>query len=286
MNTLACTVAELFVHPIKSCAAVPVRDRLLIETGLDLDREWMVVDAHGEMLTQREVPRLALVQPTLRDHDIVLRAPGMLALHVWLDRVESHRRARVWDDEVDAWDMGDLAAQWFSDFLGQPSLRLVRFDLEGRTRLAERRWTGELECPTVFADGFPLLVTSTASLAELNRRLAADGQPTVAMSRFRPNLVLDGLTHPHDEDILDTLEIECPEGTAVLRLVKPCVRCSIPDIDPTTAEGGSSVGRTLAGYRADPRMGGGLTFGMNAVIVSGVDHTLRTGAPVRATFSV
>jgi uncharacterized protein YcbX len=143
-DAFACTVSQLFLHPIKSCAGIELRERALIETGLDLDREWMVVDAHGEMLTQRELPRLALVQPTLRDHDIVLRAPGMLALHVWLDRVESRCRVRVWDDEVDAWDMGDLAAQWFSDFLGQPRLRLARFDLEGRVRLAERRWTGDL----------------------------------------------------------------------------------------------------------------------------------------------
>ncbi|MFM7705495.1 MAG: MOSC N-terminal beta barrel domain-containing protein, partial [Rubrivivax sp.] len=165
MSDFACTLSQLFVHPIKSCAGIELRERALIETGLDLDREWMVVDAHGEMLTQRELPRMALVQPALRDTDIVLRAPGMLALHVWLDRVEARCRVRVWDDEVDAWDMGDLAAQWFSDFLGLRGLRLVRFDLEGRTRLAERRWTGELEAPTVFADGFPLLVASTASLA-------------------------------------------------------------------------------------------------------------------------
>jgi len=284
MSELACTLSQLYLHPIKSCAGIAVRERALIETGLDLDREWMVVDAHDEMLTQRELPRMALVQPTLRDHDIVLRAPGMLALHVWLDRVESRRRVRVWDDEVDAWDMGDLAAQWFSDFLGLQGLRLVRFDLEGRVRLAERRWTGELEAPTVFADGFPLLVASTASLAELNRRLDSAGQAGVTMARFRPNLVLDGLAHPHDEDMFDTLEIQAPEGPVVLRLVKPCVRCSVPDVDPSTAERGQSVAATLASYRADPRMQGGLTFGMNAVIVSGVDHTLAVGASVRASF--
>ena len=283
MSDFACTLSNLYLHPLKSCAGIEVRERALIETGLDLDREWMVVDAHGEMLTQRELPRLALVQPTLRDHDIVLRAPGMLGLHVWLDRVEARCRVRVWDDEVDAWDMGELAAQWFSDFLGQPKLRLVRFDLEGRVRLAERRWTGELEAPTVFADGFPLLVASTASLAELNRRLVAAGQASVTMARFRPNLVLDGLPHPHDEDMFETLEIDAPEGPVVLRLVKPCVRCTIPDIDPASAERGQAVAQTLAGYRADPRMNGGLTFGMNAVIVSGVDHTLAVGARVRAS---
>lgn len=284
MSDYTCTLAQLFIHPIKSCGAVAVRERGLIETGLDLDREWMVVDEHGEMLTQRECPRLALVQPTLRDHDLQLRAPGMLALHVWLDRVEGACRVRVWDDEVAAWDMGPLAAQWFSDFLGRPKLRLVRFDLDAAPRLAERRWCGDIEAPTVFADGFPLLVTSTGSLAELNRRLGESGQPPVTMERFRPNLVLDGLPHPHDEDMLDTLEIESPEGPVVLRLVKPCVRCSIPDVDPATGESNQPVGRTLAAYRSNPRMGGGLTFGMNAIIVSGVDHMLAVGARVRASF--
>lgn len=284
MSDLTCTVSQLHLHPIKSCAGIAVRERALIETGLDLDREWMVVDRHGEMLTQRELPRMALVQPTLREQDIVLRAPGMLALHVWLDRVEGPARARVWDDEVQAWDMGDLAAQWFSDFLGHPGLRLVRFNLES-TRLADRKWTGDLQAPTVFSDGFPLLVLSTASLAELNRRLVAGGHAAVPMERFRPNLVLDGLAQAHEEDFIDTLRIEAPEGEVVLRLVKPCARCSIPDVDPASAQTGHAVADTLAAYRADARVGGGLTFGMNAVIVSGVDHTLRVGARAQGTLA-
>ena len=116
MTDLACTLAALFVHPIKSCIALD--EALLVETGLDLDRAWMVVDTHGDMLTQREWPRLALVQPTLKGHEMVLRAPGMLALHVRLDTVEAAARVRVWDDVVKAFDMGALAAQWFSDFIG------------------------------------------------------------------------------------------------------------------------------------------------------------------------
>ncbi|MFM7705421.1 MAG: MOSC domain-containing protein, partial [Rubrivivax sp.] len=177
---------------------------------------------------------------------------------------------------------GALAGQWFSDFLGVKGMRLVRFDPEQK-RLSDRKWTGAIEAENAFADGFPLLVVSTASLAELNRRLVAAGHAAVTMARFRPNLVLDGLTHPHDEDMIDTLRIDAPEGPVVLKPVKPCVRCSIPDIEPATAERGQTVAQTLAGYRADARMKGGLTFGMNAVIVSGVDHTLAVGARVRAS---
>jgi hypothetical protein len=270
------------VHPIKSCAGFELPASPLVETGLEFDREWMVVDAHGGMLTQRELPRLALVQTRLRPSDLVLRAPGMLALHLSLDTVEQPTRVQVWDDVVKAYDMGALAAQWFSDFLGVAGLRLVRFDPD-QQRLSERRWTGEIEAENAFADGFPLLVASTASLAELNRRLRAAGQAPVTMERFRPNLVLDGLEDPHAEDAIDLLEIDAPEGPVRLKLVKPCVRCGIPDIDPATAATGHAVADALRGYRADPRLGGGLTFGMNAIVVDGAGHTLQAGAAVRAT---
>lgn len=280
MTEPALRIAQLFVHPIKSCGAIAVDQATLIDTGFEFDREWMVVDRHGEFASQRELPRMALVQPTLRAEDMVLRAPGMLALHLRLDAVEGACRVRVWDDEVDAFDMGDLAAQWFSDFLGQP-LRLARFDPDAM-RLASARWTGAIKARTAFADGFPLLVASTASLDELNRRMAAGGHAAVTMQRFRPNVVLDGIADAHGEDFIDTLEIESPDGPVQLKIVKPCARCSIPDVDPLTAATGHAVGDTLRGYRADARMDGALTFGQNAVIVAGVGHCVRVGAAVRA----
>jgi len=284
VSDLNCTLSALHLHPVKSCAGFEVNEALLVETGLDLDRAWMVVDAHGEMLTQRELPRMALVQTALRHTDIVLRAPGMLPLHLSLDTVEAPTRVQVWDDIVKAYDMGALAAQWFSDFLGVKGLRLVRFDPE-QQRLSERKWTGEIEAENAFADGFPLLVVSAASLAEVNRRLATAGQDPVAMNRFRPNLVLDGLPDAHGEDFIDTLEIEADDGPVVLKLVKPCARCSIPDVDPVTAATGRAVAEVLQAYRADQRVNGGLTFGMNAVIVQGIDRVLRRGAAVRATLA-
>ena len=281
MTTTSCTVSALHVHPIKSCAGVAPAQALLIETGLEFDRAWMVVDEVGEMLTQRELPRLALIRPTLRSNDMVLRAPGMLALHIALDTVEEPTRVRVWNDEVKAYSMGSLAAQWFSDFLGR-KLRLVRFDPEQK-RLSSRRWTGPIEAENAFADGFPLLVASTASLADLNQRLAAKGIAPVTMERFRPNLVLDGL-QAYDEDHLDELTIDTDDGPVTLKLVKPCARCSIPNVDPVTAEMAHEPGDTLADYRANPVVDGGTCFGMNAVIVSGIEHVLRVGQPAVATW--
>lgn len=274
-------IARLFVHPVKSCAGVEVREALLTETGLDLDRAWMVVDEQGEFVTQRELPRMALVRPQLKASEVVLRAPGMLALHLSVDTVEEATRVRVWDDEVAAFDMGAVAAQWFSDFLGR-KLRLVRFDPDHR-RLSSRQWTGEVEALNQFSDGFPLLVASTASLDLLNAKLSAAGHAPVGIERFRPNVVLDGI-EAHEEDRLDLLHIATPEGEVQLRPVKPCGRCPVPNVDPATGETDPIVGDTLQGYRRNEILGGTPSFGTNAIIVAGIDRTLRVGQPVTGNF--
>ena len=283
MNETPLQVSQLFIHPIKSCAGIAVDEARLIETGFEFDRAWMVVDRHRDFVTQREMPRLALVQCRLRSDELILRAPGMLALHVRCDTVEGECQVRVWDDLVNAFDMGDLAAQWFSDFLGE-RVRLARFDPEWR-RLASAEWTGSREAPTAFADGFPLLVVSTASLAELNRRLTAAGQDVVTMQRFRPNIVIEGWPDAHAEDFIDTLAIDSPDGMVVIKLVKPCGRCTIPDVDPASAEQGHRVTDAMSAYRAEPRIGGALAFGQNAVIISGFENRVRVGARAQATLA-
>src|SRR6185369_15541194 len=146
---VAARIARLFVYPVKSFAGVEVTEAVLTETGLDLDRAWMVVDDKGEFVTQRELPRMALVRPQLKHYEVVLRAPGMLALHLQIDAVEQPMQVRVWDDTVAAFDMGDVAAQWFSDFLGR-KLRLVRFDPDHQ-RLSNKRWTGGADAPNQFS---------------------------------------------------------------------------------------------------------------------------------------
>lgn len=276
-------IARLFVYPVKSCAGIELREAVLTETGLEFDRTWMVVDEAGEFVTQRELPRMALVQPKLRSDDMVLRAPGMLALHVALDAVEKPARVRVWNDVVDAWDMGDVAAQWFSDFLGQ-ELRLVRFDPDFR-RVSSLDWTAGVQALNQFSDGYPVLVTSEASLAGLNQRLEAGGHAPVGMERFRPNVVLADL-EAHDEDRVQTLLIEAgEEGLVELKPVKPCARCPIPNIDPATALSSPEVSDTLQAYRQEPRLKGAVTFGMNAIALQGVGRVLRVGQPVRADYA-
>ncbi|RYF80518.1 MAG: MOSC domain-containing protein [Comamonadaceae bacterium] len=284
------TIARLIVYPVKSCAGVDVSEALLIETGLEFDRAWMVVDEASQFVSQRELPRMALIRPQMKHTEMVLRAPGMLALHIAYDRVEAPVQATVWKDTVAAFDMGDVAAQWFSDFLnaerpaGAPAraLRLVRFDPEHK-RLSSRQWTGEVEAEVQFADGFALLVAGEGSLGELNERLAAGGHAAVGIERFRPNIVLAGL-ESHDEDRVDMLYVSTGEGVAQLQPVKPCTRCPIPDIDPATATRSPEVGDTLRTYRADPRVDGAITFGMNLIVREGVEHLLKVGQTVGAHY--
>jgi uncharacterized protein YcbX len=283
------TVAGLFIYPVKSCAGVALHEAVLTETGLDLDRAWMVVDAHGEFVSQREYPRLALVQPQLKHQDLVLRAPGMLALHLQIDTVQAPVRVRVWDDEVAAYDMGDVAAQWFTDFLsmtdtGLPGaagekLRLVRFDPDHR-RPSDAAWTQGHASLNAFSDGFPLLVSSEATLADINARLAAAGQEAVSWARFRPNIVLAGLD-AYGEDEVDVLTLAADPEEAQLKLVKPCPRCSIPGIDPNTAQPSPAVNQLLESYRRKPQLGGAVALGVNALVLGGLDSVLRVGQAVR-----
>ena len=286
-------IQRLFIYPVKSCAGIELTESPLCEFGLDLDRAWMVVDVHGNFVSQREQPRMALVKPQLKMNEMILRAPGMLALHVNIDAVEAPTQVTVWDDTVSAYDMGNIAAQWFTDFLSltdaglpganAPKLRMVRFDPDHK-RLSNLTWTKGVEAMNQFADGFPMLILSAASLDALNVKLIAAGQAAVGIERFRPNIVLGGLG-AHDEDRLNELTIATEAGAVQLALVKPCPRCPIPNIDPATATSSPSVGDMLQSYRQDARVGGSVTFGMNAITCEGFDAVLRVGQKVSGNFA-
>jgi len=280
---LSGAVARLFIYPVKSCAGIEVQEALLTDAGLEFDRAWMLVDGQGAFLTQRAVPRMALIRPRIaRDQGaLLLQAPGLGELRVPLatEVAQPLTPVVVWKDTVPAWDMGDEAAHWLTTFLGQPC-RLVRFDPAQR-RLSSPDWTGGRAVPNQFSDGFPILLTSTASLQELNARLHAAGQPTVGMERFRPNVVIDGV-QAHDEDRLEMLRIDTGAAEVQLQPVKPCARCPIPNIDPATAESSPAVGDMLRSYRQDKRLGGAVTFGMNAVVCQGGGQILRVGQAVAA----
>jgi uncharacterized protein YcbX len=152
----------------------------------------------------------------------------------------------------------------------------MRFDPLAR-RISKRRYTGATEAPYKFADAFALLVTSEASLAHLNSRLKAKGHAPVDIDRFRPNVVIDGVD-AFEEDYAREARI----GDAVIELVKPCVRCTVPSVDPARGEQGTEPSDTLAAYRNDERAGG-VTFGVNGILARGAGSALQVGDEVELT---
>lgn len=253
-------------YPLKSGRGVDLEQAQLTSAGIDNDRRWMVVNPNGRFLTQRELPRLALVRPSLTADALVLNAPEQPELRLSLRHRGDTRPVTIWGDACPGLDEGDPAAAWLQQVLAR-ECRLVRFDPEHR-RLSSRDWTGSIEAENRFSDGFPLLAIGSASLADLNARMGR----TLPMNRFRPNIVLDGIG-AYDEDRIDELY----DDTLCLKLVKPCTRCRIPTTDQITAElDGDEPLRTLKTYRFDSRLRG-VIFGQNTIILQGADRVLRQG---------
>jgi uncharacterized protein YcbX len=281
----AATIAALNVYPVKSCRGIALARAAVTVRGLRAgappstvgDREWMIVDNEGAFVTQREHPRLALIGTAVADGELRLSGPDRAPLAVPLRAaIGAAREVRVWESRVSAHDAGDAAAAWLSAFLGI-AVRLVRFDPQHERR-CNPAYAGESGAHTAFADGYPILVIGAASLAELNAHLAMRGEPPLPMNRFRPNVVIAGLD-AHAEDHLATIAVD----GVVLQPVKPCTRCQITTTDQDTALRGIEPLSTLASYRHDATLGG-VTFGMNAIVVAGAGREIVAGSPAICTY--
>jgi len=260
-------LSSLYRFPLKSAAGESLQRCASDSLGLLGDRRWMVVAAGtGRFLTQRILPRMALLQAHWQgDTALKLAAPGMPELLVRVPDDKTMRCVQVWSANPVIPDAGETAAAWLSDFLGQ-ACRLVylpeddgiQVDLD-YARLGER---------TAFSDGFPFLLIGQASLDDLARRV---GRP-LEMLRFRPNLVVSG-AEPYAEDGWKRIRI----GQLTFRVAKPCSRCVIPTLDPASGERAPDREplNTLLSYRKGP---GGVFFGQN-LIAEGRGE-LEVGMPV------
>ena len=266
------SVSALFVYPVKSARGI-ARSRVRVgASGLEWDRQWMLIDARGTFLSQRTHPQLARIVPEISAEALVLHAPDVPALRVRLDTVGEPVPVQVWNDACIGVDQGEAAQEWASRVIGQ-GVRLVRVAPD-MARAANVKFAGTTPAPLGFADGYPLLVCNRASLEDLNRRLPRP----VPIERFRPNIVLRGLP-AWAEDRIDTLLM----GEVTLRLVKPCTRCSIPSRDPCTGEPATDPLPALRKFRFDRELLG-VTFGENAVIARGTGCEIERGAHCRVTF--
>lgn len=267
---------SLHVYPVKSLRGIELKAAALTPLGLEHDRAWLLVDARGRFMSQREYAGMARIATRLTGDGLELSADGQAPLHVAFAAPEGRRfNTRVWDDECLVLDEGDEAARWFAGALGVDfDPRLVRM-APGFKRALKRPERYGKDTTTHFADTAPLLVANLASLEALNSALEERGHEPVPMDRFRANLVVEGL------EAFAEHEVQSLEGEDFrLGLRYPRERCVITTMDQSTGARDPS-GQPFARLREinpmpdNPR---GPAFGELAVVEYGAGAILRVGA--------
>jgi len=244
-------VSELNIYPLKSARGISLSEGLVTDRGFALDRRWMLVDRNNRFLSQRQIPRLALVQVEVRENSLFIQAPAMPALTVpFQPGAGVPLQVSIWADICDAQMVSDEADDWFSHFLDL-QCRLVYMPDESRRPVNPQYSVNDFQVSC--ADGYPFLLISRASLDDLNKRLL---QP-LPMNRFRPNIVVEGC-EPYAEDQWKQIRI----GKVTFRVVKPCSRCKITTVDQQTGASGKEPLKTLATYRLRD---GKVYFGQNLI---------------------
>ncbi|WP_375481598.1 MOSC domain-containing protein [uncultured Jatrophihabitans sp.] len=271
---MALTLDEINRFPVKSLRGQALTESIVEPWGLAGDRRWLVVDADGALITAREYPRMLLVTPTLRaDGGLEFAGPDAAPLHV-APADGPLVDVRVWKSELQATLADDHG--WFGDLLGVPA-RLVYLD--DPTRRHPNPRFARPDDYVSFADGYPLLLTTTASLDALNDLILegprSDEGP-LPMVRFRPSVVVRG-SEPWAEDGWRSVRI----GDAVFRAVKGCDRCVMTTTDADTAARGKEPIATLARHR---RWDGATWFGMSLVPDS-PGATIRVGDEVEVLYA-
>lgn len=244
-------VTGLYVYPLKSARALGLQEARLDEFGIEGDRRWCLLGDDGRVITQRDCPALATLDVSPTADGIELRAVGRRPMTVPRPaRKQPVLSIQVWEDRTEGLAAGTEADSWLESLLERPC-RLLYMPATTRRPVSLRY--GRSGDRVSFADGYPVLLTSEASLAELNRRL----ETAVPMDRFRPNLVIDGL-EPFAEDGWARIRI----GNTEFRVVKSCARCVVTTTDQQTGARGREPLLTLATFR---RASGKVLFGENLI---------------------
>jgi uncharacterized protein len=255
-------VSEIFTYPVKGCRRVPHDEAVVEPWGLAGDRRWLITEPGGVAITQRDLAKLTLLSAHPWAHGLTLSYPGRASLVVGPLRPDPTAKGTVWGTTVAATPAGDRADAWLSAVLGI-EVRLIWLD--DPTRRATDPDYSRPDDRVSFADGYPILLTNTASLDQLNDWM---GEP-LPMTRFRPNVVMDSdLPFVEDEWTGGTVRI----GQMTFRVPKPCDRCVVTTTDQETGVRGKEPLRTLARYR---NFNQGLMFGTNLIPVG--TGTIRVG---------
>ncbi len=264
---------SIHVHPLKAARGVAPDEAVVEPWGLAGDRRWVLIDEAGKVVTQRPYPRMALAAAELLPGGgLVVSAPGREPLAVTVPEPVGTVTVEIWRNKVEGVLADASAHAWFSDYL-DVGVRLVHLDDPATRRPLDPRYAHSGETVS-FADGYPLLLTTRASLDALNDLIAQGDHPRegpLPMNRFRPNVVV-AATAPWAEDHWRRIAI----GEVTFRVAKMCGRCVVTTTDQDTAERGREPLRTLGRHR---RFGDKLVFGQN--LVPETVGTVRIGDPVR-----
>jgi len=244
-------VSELNIYPLKSAQGINLHKLDYIGRGPKLDRQWMVVNSNNHFLSQRQFPLMCLIKTQLTENELILSAPAKdpLIIHINSSSLKE-KTVNVWKDLVIALDCGVQAANWISDYLNK-DCRLVVMPSETQ-RFVDKDYANNKETVS-FADGFPSLIISQASLDDFNSKL----EKPINMAHFRPNIVIDDCP-PYAEDKWQKIKI----NGIIFSLVKPCSRCIIPAIEPNSGNKRMDIIKALSTHR---RRGNASYFGQNAL---------------------
>ena len=256
---MTASLSAIHIYPVKALGGISLGQAVVTPRGLQYDRRFLVIDAKDEFVTQREVPKMATVWLEVDGGEVVLSAPDMDPVAFPAEPAElPSRMVRIWSSDVLAHTVSPEADAWLSQYLGFNARLVYMPDSSERKINPKYAKNGEV---VSFADGYPLLVISEASLADLNERIVKNGGSALTMNRFRPNLVIKGC-EPFAEDRVGEIRI----GDAIFRAVKPCMRCEVTTTDQATGEvRGPEPLQTLGTYRNTPD---GVMFGMNLIPVN------------------
>lgn len=257
-------ISGLFIYPIKSLGGIELSSSEITQRGLKHDRRWMLVNEENEFLTQRTFPQMALLKTSI-DGDLLVvfhsAEPDDSISFPLQPAPKETVTVKVWDDYCNAQYAEDEVNAWFSKKLGIACKAV--FMPDDSERKLDPAYAHSDEDITGFADGYPILLISQASLDDLNEKL----EVPVPMDRFRPNIVIED-TEPFAEDGMKQFSI----NDTIFYGVKLCRRCILTTTDQQTAERGKEPLKTLASYRT---INNKVCFGQN--VISSGNGIIRTG---------
>ena len=253
LETQEITVNNLIRYPVKSAKREELQTAEILKTGIENDRNWMLVNAEGKALTQRTLPLMANIVINSTKEALFISIPGYDDCKIDKSSKKNSCKVEIWSDLCDAFEVEGLVNDYLTQYLNT-ECKLVTLNHNKQRQITDPAAEGVV----TFADAFPFLIVGTASLNNLNKKL----ETKISMKNFRPNIVVN-TSIAHEEDLWDEIQI----GEVIFKNVKLCSRCILTTIDPDTAifSNDKEPLQTLLTYRL---IDGKIMFGSNLIAMN------------------